>query len=275
VRIVYCGLDLGIGVLRTLLEHGHEIVGLRYAVEPGQQGSALADLARDAGIPASPERPDAAGLAGLAGQGVELLLVNGYPHRLPIGGAAVRAVNMHPSLLPEGRGPWPFPWTILKGLERSGVTTHKLVDAMDQGDILHQTAYPVAPDETFDSLLARYQMAAPMHALELLADFDRFWDEATPQTGGSAWPDTTRADCTLDWSHGIAQIARVVRAFGSSGCFAVVDGAALVVRSVDCWSEAPRHSPGTVVPETAPALVVAAADGYVLMRDAGPEAPRG
>lgn len=267
MKLAYFGLDLGMAVMQTLLAHGHEVVSVHYALDDSRRTSQLADLARTAGIPVSGERPTAPALAALAREGLDFVLVNGYPHRLPIGGTALKGVNMHPALLPEGRGPWPFPWTILKDLRQTGVTTHKMTDAMDAGDILLQTVYPVDAHETFDSLLAKYQMAAPRHILELIAGFDHFWDRARPQRGGSVWPDPTRQDCTLDWTCGVAEIGRTVRAFGSSGCFAVLDGASLRIRSVDGWTDRPHHAPGTVVPDTAPALVVAAADGYVLLRD--------
>ena len=45
-------------------------------------------------------------------------------------------LGMHPSLLPEGRGRAPIPWTILKGLRRSGVTMFELHPEADTGQII-------------------------------------------------------------------------------------------------------------------------------------------
>lgn len=267
MKIAYFGLDLGAAVMQILLDHGHEIVSVHYALESGNRDSQLADLARAAGIPASGMRPTTDTFNQLLYQEIDFVLVNGYPHWLPIGGTSLRGVNMHPTLLPEGRGPWPFPWTILNNLRQTGITSHKLIDDMDAGDILLQTVYPVQADETLDSLIAKYQIAAPKHILRLVEHFDTFWRSATPQVGGSTWPDTSRKDCTLDWGCSIAKLTRTVRAFGSTGCFAVLEGSSLLIRSVDSWPDTPSHAPGTVVTEASPALVVAAADGYLLLRE--------
>ena len=267
MKIAYFGLDLGMAVLETLLEHRHDIASIHFALEDNQQDSRLSNLARTLGIPAFANRPTTASLEEMEHQQVDFILVNGYPHRIPVGGTTLRGVNMHPTLLPEGRGPWPFPWLILKGMSETGVTTHKLTEAMDEGDILLQTKYPVCASETLDSLIAKYQIEAPKHILQLIDNFDEAWNNATRQTGGSAWPDTTRKDCTLDWNRSVAELTRTIRAFGSSGCFAVLEGAPLTVRSVDYWTGTPHHAPGTIISETAPSLVVAVSDGYVLLRD--------
>lgn len=46
------------------------------------------------------------------------------------GHRGVMQVNLHPALLPEGRGPWPMPTAILRG-KSSGVTLHKLAEESD------------------------------------------------------------------------------------------------------------------------------------------------
>jgi methionyl-tRNA formyltransferase len=48
------------------------------------------------------------------------------------------AVNVHPSLLPDNRGPAPVFWTVRLGYKRTGVTVHMLDDRADAGPILAQ-----------------------------------------------------------------------------------------------------------------------------------------
>ncbi len=55
------------------------------------------------------------------------------------------AVNVHPSLLPEGRGPAPVFWTLRLGQRRTGVTIHVLEDQADAGPILAQLEVSVPP----------------------------------------------------------------------------------------------------------------------------------
>lgn len=48
------------------------------------------------------------------------------------------ALNVHPSLLPDNRGPEPLFWTFRLGQERTGVTIHLMDEGLDSGDIVEQ-----------------------------------------------------------------------------------------------------------------------------------------
>jgi methionyl-tRNA formyltransferase len=52
-------------------------------------------------------------------------------------------LNVHPSLLPRWRGAAPVERTILAGDDRTGVTIHETVEALDAGPIAAQEAFPV------------------------------------------------------------------------------------------------------------------------------------
>ena len=45
--------------------------------------------------------------------------------------------NLHPSLLPMGRGAHPIPWSVIDSLKQ-GVSIHRLAEGLDQGDIFIQ-----------------------------------------------------------------------------------------------------------------------------------------
>ena len=54
-------------------------------------------------------------------------------------------INIHPSLLPEYRGPSPIETAILDGASEFGVSVMKLAPKMDAGDIYFQTTLPNLP----------------------------------------------------------------------------------------------------------------------------------
>jgi methionyl-tRNA formyltransferase len=54
-------------------------------------------------------------------------------------------LNVHPSLLPDNRGPVPLFWTFRRGDDQTGVTIHFMNEAIDSGDILAQEVISV-PD---------------------------------------------------------------------------------------------------------------------------------
>src|SRR3978361_901445 len=57
-------------------------------------------------------------------------------------------INLHASLLPQYRGAAPINWAIINGEKETGVTTFKLQQEIDTGDILLQEKIPIRDDET-------------------------------------------------------------------------------------------------------------------------------
>lgn len=79
----------------------------------------------------------------------DLVIAACYPWRLSDRArAAARhgVLNIHPSLLPQGRGPDPVFWVYRQGMRETGVTVHLMDDDLDSGPILSQQRLTV-PDE--------------------------------------------------------------------------------------------------------------------------------
>jgi len=75
--------------------------------------------------------------------------------------------NLHPGLLPHGRGMYPVFWALWEGTP-AGATLHELVEELDAGPVTAAIEVPVRPDDTGGSLHARVQDAEK-------ALFDEFW----------------------------------------------------------------------------------------------------
>ena len=163
--------------LDALLRAGHEVVcAVTQPDKPKGRGqetaaSAVKVRALAAGIPvlqpASVRKPPfAPELARLA---PELAVVVAYGKILPkdlLDVPVHGCINVHGSLLPRWRGAAPIQWAVLQGDAKSGVTTMRLDEGMDTGDILLTRETPLAADETAGSLFARL---APLGA-ELLVE---------------------------------------------------------------------------------------------------------
>lgn len=68
-------------------------------------------------------------------------------------------VNLHPSLLPHGRGAYPNVWAIVDGTP-AGVTLHWVDEGVDTGDIAAQREVPVEAWDTGQSLYHKLNEAA-------------------------------------------------------------------------------------------------------------------
>ncbi len=62
------------------------------------------------------------------------------------------AINLHPSRLPEFRGPSPIQAAILAGLNKTAVTIIQLDDKMDHGPIIDQEEVLIQDNDTFATL---------------------------------------------------------------------------------------------------------------------------
>jgi phosphoribosylglycinamide formyltransferase-1 len=68
---------------------------------------------------------------------------------------AGRALNIHPSLLPAFPGLHPHRQALAHGVKVSGATVHFVDEGVDTGPIVLQTAVPVEPGDSEETLAAR------------------------------------------------------------------------------------------------------------------------
>lgn len=97
------------------------------------------------------------------------------------------SLNIHPSLLPQLRGPSPIQSALLEGISQSGITIIKMDEKMDHGPIVAQWEYTFHDEDTFKSLQDKMFLSAaekiPQVIEDLLAQkitpFDQNEDLAT------------------------------------------------------------------------------------------------
>ena len=61
-------------------------------------------------------------------------------------------INVHASLLPRWRGAAPMQWSIMSGDAKTGLTTMKMDEGLDTGDMLLRREVVLSPEETGESL---------------------------------------------------------------------------------------------------------------------------
>ncbi len=273
MRVAFIGSEAFASVVLALHTDGHEIT---HIYTPGATSLPVRvrwdAVERACGLNVRRQLVGRAELELLHQSAAEVILCAGYPRRLPVRvGDPLPAVNIHPSPLPEGRGPRPFEWAILTGRETTAVTAHEMVERFDAGPILLQRAFPLGPRETTSSLEMRCTSISAELAVDLMRDFSALWDGRTPQAAGTFCRTPRRVDRTLNLMGSVDQIDRVLRAFSPGGVFVPIEGRTWVVFDAACWQE--RHSdvPGTVVALAPTGRLLAAADGYLLLRSALPE----
>jgi methionyl-tRNA formyltransferase len=85
----------------------------------------------------------------------DLICVAGFPRRVPRAALDIPrlgCLNVHPSLLPDNRGPAPLFWVFRYGYTQTGVTIHFMNQELDAGDIITQQAIPVEVGISYEKL---------------------------------------------------------------------------------------------------------------------------
>lgn len=81
-------------------------------------------------------------------------------------------INVHPSLLPEYRGPNPYSAVILNNEKETGVTLHFMDESFDTGDIIMQKKVAISEVETMGTLFNRTNILALDMLLEVLKKYE-------------------------------------------------------------------------------------------------------
>lgn len=257
MSLIYFGDDLFYTCLETVIGEGHEVL----KIHTYKYSEKIAAIANRNSIPITDERISESELNRFADTGCENMLVAAFP-RVPVNDK-IRAVNVHPALLPEGRGPWPYSHVILNSMTKSGVTLHKVTETIDGGDILLQDNFAISRLETLESLICKCQLLAANLVKRYFADSDMYWKNAISQSGGSYWPRPTDAEKELNWNEGIEIIEKKIRIYGMLDSWANSEKQERMIRDVSAWRDEHDVHPGTVVHTTNHECLIAANDGYV------------
>lgn len=100
--------------------------------------------------------------AELEGRQVDLVVLAGYMRLLTavlVDRYAGRMINIHPSLLPAFPGKDAIGQAWEYGVKVTGVTVHLVDGGMDTGAVVAQTAVPLLPDDSIESLEERIHQA--------------------------------------------------------------------------------------------------------------------
>ncbi len=147
--------------------------------------------------------------------GADFIFCAGYAYRIPIEKIeGIRAINIHPSLLPNGRGPWPLPWVILNEEKKTGVTAHILAEKIDEGDILLQKEILVDPNIDYFGLEKKITACADELVQELFNNLDFYFKNAQKQCKGVYLAEPEDALRTIYDDMPQKQRQKIIRAFG-------------------------------------------------------------
>jgi methionyl-tRNA formyltransferase len=266
MRFAITGCDGSLGVWGEFIRAGWEPVKLFSfsTLDSLESNHKIIEFAQSKHINVQVSRITESDLQNLGEKGCEALIVAGYKWRIGDWRPYLKhAVNFHPSPLPEARGPYPMVRAIIENRKSWAVTCHRLNRDFDTGDILAAETFPLGDSECHESLNLKIQMASGRLANRVVDDFQKLWDQATPQGAGDYWANLTQEDRTISFSASVDTIMRKVRAMGLLECLAQINGVWICVRRAVGWEEVHSLPAGTVAHVNNKTIVVAAQNGYI------------
>ena len=121
-------------------------------------------------------------------------------------------INNHFSLLPKYRGAAPVNWAIVQGETTTGVTTMRINQGLDTGDILLQRETGILENETAPELLARLAQLGADAISETLQNIENI--EPRPQNEDDAsFALLKREDGLITWELNAQDIVNRIRGF--------------------------------------------------------------
>lgn len=148
----------------------------------------------------------------------EAIIVVGYGRIIPpwmLQLPRLGNINVHGSLLPKYRGAAPIQWAIARGETVTGVSTMRLDEGLDTGDILLQREIAIQPEDTAITLAPRLASLGADLLVETLHGLGEGRIAAMPQDHSRATlaPILEKDDGLVDFSRTAAETYNRLRGF--------------------------------------------------------------
>ncbi|MBC7937907.1 MAG: methionyl-tRNA formyltransferase [Rhizobacter sp.] len=186
---------------------------------------------------------------------------------------ALGSVNLHGSLLPQYRGAAPINWAVINGEKETGVTTFKLKQEIDTGDILLQRSFPIYDEDTVGDVHDRMK---DMGAAVLLATVKGLADgsmEEKPQTINSGQqikhaPKIFTETCQLNFNKTTEEVYNLIRGLSPyPAAFTFLNDKKLKIYKAEKLTKIPTHAAATFDTDGKTFLQFACIDGYITILD--------
>lgn len=292
MRLVFVGTSqFAVPCLEAVIASPHDVLAV--VTQPdkpkgrGQQMqlTPVKEIALAHSIPVlQPERiSEAAAVAEIMSYGpVGAMVVVAYGQKIPselLAWPAHGAINAHGSILPKYRGAAPIQHALIAGESTTGVTTMRIDERFDTGDILLQESVQIEPEENAGELSERLSLLGASLLVRTLDGLEQGTIAPIAQDPELASParSLARDAGIIDWSRSASDIVNLTRGCTPRpGAFTRLNGVQIkvwraLVATPPCSEGQPNADPGTVVVISDDGIAVAAGEGCVTLVEVQPE----
>jgi len=185
-------------------------------------------------------------------------------------------INVHGSLLPQYRGAAPINWAVINGEKETGVTTFRLKQEIDTGDILLQERIPIGENETAGELHDKMKEAGARLLVQTVKELAEGELQPLPQ---EVLEDESKAEikhapkiftetAVIDWNRSTAALHNLIRGLSPfPGAFTHLDGKTFKIYRSERELNAHVKTPGEKFTDGKTYLKFATVDGFVLAKE--------
>ncbi len=283
MKIIFMGTpDFSVGTLEKLIEAGHEIVlVVTQPDKPKGRSKALqfspvkeAALAHGLKVyqPRRIREPQC--VEYLREYRADIAVVVAFGQILPkeiLEMPKFGCVNVHASLLPKYRGASPIQWAVIQGEEVTGVTTMRMDEGVDTGDIILQQEVRLREDETGGSLFGRLSEAGAELCVKTLEAIGQGTAVFTPQDHQKATHTKMiqKQMGNLDWSRPARELECLIRGLNPwPSAYTSLQGKTLKIWKASVEEGALGiHPPGTIMEVGKVAWKVQTGQGLLVLEE--------
>lgn len=289
MRVIFMGTpDFSVGTLENLIQAGHEIVlVVTQPDKPKGRGRAMQcppvkEAALSHGLevyqPKRVREPEC--VERLREKEADIIVVVAFGQILPkeiLETPKYGCVNVHASLLPKYRGASPIQWAVINGEKVTGVTTMRMDEGLDTGDMILKEEVVLSKDETGGSLFERLAQTGAELCVRTLEEIEKGTAVYIPQNHSQATHTTIikKQLGEIDWSKSARELECLIRGLNPwPSAYTNLDGKTLKIWSADVRESemesketAVSQEPGTVVNITKNTVEVQTGQGILVLRE--------
>lgn len=262
MRVIFMGTpDFAVGTLEAIINAGHEVV-LVVSQPDKAVGRSKAlkytpvkACAIEHNIPVyQPEKvrsPEC--IAHLKEYGPDIIIVEAFGQIIPkaiLDIPPYGCINVHASLLPKYRGAAPIQWAVINGDKVTGVTTMRMDEGMDTGDMIMKEEVVLAADETGGSLFERLSATGAKLCVKTMEAILNDTAVYTPQDSSKA-THTAKIHKELgciDWTKSAQNIECLIRGLDPwPSAYTRIDDKTLKIWKAEIVSGEKEAAPGCIV----------------------------
>jgi methionyl-tRNA formyltransferase len=183
-------------------------------------------------------------------------------------------INLHGSLLPQYRGAAPINWAVINGEKQTGVTTFKLQQEIDTGNILLQDSFSIGDDETAGEVHDRMKLIGAALLVKTVYGLTNKTISEQPQEKLESnaaikhAPKIFTETCKIDWHQPIDIIHNFIRGLSPSpAAFTELQGKKVKIFRSKKEAATPDIAPGEFLTDHKTFLKFAGGDGYIYVLD--------